>query len=62
MKVLGYEAVIEPAKEGGFTAHVPALPGCVTEGETRQETISHLKEAIELFLEVSPTEGSSMRM
>jgi len=43
--------VIEPQDEGGFTAYVPSLPGCVTEGETYEETMSNMKEALELYLE-----------
>ena len=53
MNVSGYKVVIEPAEEGGFTAYVPSLQGCVTEGETRHETITNLREAIKLYLEVA---------
>ena len=44
--------VLEPAEEGGYTAHVPALPGCVSEGDTKEEALKNIKEAIELYLEV----------
>ena len=40
-------AIIHKAEEGGFWAEVPALPGCVTQGETRQELEANLREAIE---------------
>ena len=43
--------VLEPSDEGGFTAIVPALPGCVSEGDTREEALANIKEAIELYLE-----------
>lgn len=43
--------ILEPSKEGGFTVTVPALPGCISEGETRKEAIANIKEAIELYLE-----------
>ena len=43
--------VIEPSEEGGYTVYVPALPGCVSEGETREEAIKNIKEAIDLYLE-----------
>jgi predicted RNase H-like HicB family nuclease len=43
--------VLEPSEEGGFTAHVPALPGCISEGETEDEALSNIKEAIELYLD-----------
>ncbi len=43
--------VLEPQDEGGFTAYVPSLPGCISEGDTKEEAISNIKEAIELYLE-----------
>lgn len=43
--------VLEKQKEGGFTAFVPSLPGCISEGETKEETLRNIKEAIELYLE-----------
>ena len=43
--------VLEPSDEGGFTAIVPALPGCVSEGNTKQEALGNIKEAIQLYLE-----------
>jgi len=43
--------VLEPAEEGGFTAYVPSLPGCISEGDTREEALDNIKEAIELHLE-----------
>jgi len=46
-----YKIIIEPQPEGGFTAYVPKLPGCVSEGETYEETMSNIKEALELYLE-----------
>ncbi len=44
-------AVIEPSDEGGYTATVPALPGCISEGDTREEALANIREAIELYLE-----------
>jgi predicted RNase H-like HicB family nuclease len=41
--------VLEPAEEGGFTVYVTSLPGCVSEGETREEALRNIGEAIELF-------------
>lgn len=43
--------ILEPSEEGGFTAVVPSLPGCLSEGDTREETITNVKEAIQLYLE-----------
>jgi len=54
------KAVIHKAEEGGFWAEVPALPGCVAQGETEDELRSNLHEAIELWLEAGdpqPTES-----
>ncbi len=45
------KVVLEPSEEGGFTAYVPSLPGCISEGETREETLENIREAIELYLE-----------
>lgn len=48
--------VLEPQKEGGFTVYVPSLPGCISQGETREEAIKNIKEAIELYLEAEVNE------
>ena len=43
--------VLEPSDEGGFTVFVPSLPGCISEGETKDEALANIREAIELYLE-----------
>ena len=43
--------VLQPSDEGGFTALVPALPGCISEGDTREEALVNIEEAIRLYLE-----------
>ncbi len=43
--------VLEPSSEGGYTVWVPSLPGCVSEGETAEEALDNIREAIELYLE-----------
>ncbi len=48
------KVVLEPSEEGGYTVYVPALPGCISEGDTREEAVANIQEAIELYLE--PTE------
>lgn len=45
------QIVLEPSEEGGYTAIVPALPGCLSEGETREEALANVQEAISLYLE-----------
>jgi len=52
-KVLLYKVVFEPAEEGGYTAYVPSLPGCISEGDTYKEAQQNIKEAIEGWIEVS---------
>ena len=44
------KVVLEPAEEGGYTIYVPSLPGCISEGETVEEALANIKEAIELHL------------
>jgi len=50
-KVFSYSVFYEAAREGGYVAFVPALPGCHTQGETLEETERNVREAIELYLE-----------
>jgi len=45
------KVVLEPSDEGGFTVYVPSLPGCVSEGDTEDEALKNIREAIELYLE-----------
>ncbi|MDH2350603.1 type II toxin-antitoxin system HicB family antitoxin [Bradyrhizobium sp. SSUT112] len=50
--------VVHEAEEGGFWAEVPAIPGCATEGDTMDELMANLRDAIEgcLSVEVAPPE------
>ncbi|MGD2086390.1 MAG: type II toxin-antitoxin system HicB family antitoxin [Candidatus Aminicenantes bacterium] len=45
------QVILEPSDEGGYTVYVPALPGCISEGDTRDEALKNIDEAIELYLE-----------
>jgi predicted RNase H-like HicB family nuclease len=45
-----FKVIIEPETEGGYSVHVPVLPGCASQGETIEEAIANIKEAIELYL------------
>ena len=45
------KVILEPSEEGGFTVVVPALPGCISEGDTKEEALKNIREAIELYLE-----------
>jgi len=46
-----YRVVLEPQEEGGYTVYVPSLPGCASQGETNEEALANIKEAIEVYLE-----------
>lgn len=45
------QVVLEPSEDGGYTVTVPSLPGCISEGDTREEALKNIREAIELYLE-----------
>jgi len=47
-----YTVVLEPQEEGGFTVQCVEIPGAISQGETREEALANIKEAIELILEV----------
>jgi predicted RNase H-like HicB family nuclease len=46
-----FKVVLEPSDEGGYTAYVPSLPGCISEGEGVHEALANISEAISLYLE-----------
>lgn len=46
-----FDVVLEAAEEGGFVVSVPDLPGCWTQGETREEALANAKEAIAAYLD-----------
>lgn len=48
---MNLRVVLEPSDEGGYTVYVPSLPGCISEGDTKDEALTNIREAIELFLE-----------
>ncbi|MCI0563725.1 MAG: type II toxin-antitoxin system HicB family antitoxin [Nitrososphaera sp.] len=47
------KVLVHPAEEGGFWAEIPALPGCVSEGDTFEETLANIHEAAEGWLAVA---------
>jgi antitoxin HicB len=55
-----YRIVLIPEAEGGFSVVVPALPGCFTQGETREEALTMAREAIELHLESLSEHGEAI--
>ena len=54
------KVVLDPAEEGGYTAYVPSLPGCISEGDTKEEALKNIREAIQLYLE--PVEDDLARV
>ena len=55
-----FYSIIHEEPEGGYSAEVPALPGCYTDGETLDELKANLKEAIQLYLEATREEDLSL--
>lgn len=45
-----YTVILEREADGGFIATVPGLPGCVTQGDTREEALANAHEAAELYV------------
>ncbi|MCC3439076.1 MULTISPECIES: type II toxin-antitoxin system HicB family antitoxin [unclassified Microcoleus] len=63
---MNIKVVLEPSDEGGYTVYVPSLSGCISEGETIDEALANIQEAIELYLEpmadeLSISEGAIVR-
>jgi predicted RNase H-like HicB family nuclease len=52
-----FRVILEPNESGGYTAIVPLLPGCISEGDTKAEALANIKEAIELYLESLRADG-----
>lgn len=42
--------ILEEQKDGGYTVYAPSLPGCISQGETKEDAINNIKEAVELYL------------
>ena len=56
-KKLQYRVILQPAEEGGYTVFAPALPGCISEGDTKKEALINIQEAIQGWIEVSRAYG-----
>ncbi len=46
-----YRVILEPQPDGGYTAYVPSLPGCISEGDDRDQALGNIREAIALYRE-----------
>ncbi len=54
-----FKVILEEAEEGGYVVYVPSLPGCVSQGETRDEALGNIREAIEVYLDIDDAEIES---
>jgi len=54
--IMQYTVVLEPQEGGGYTAQCVEIPGAISQGETKEEALANIKEAIELVLEVQREE------
>jgi len=52
-----FRVILELNELGGYTATVPALAGCISEGDTKEEALINIKEAIELYIESLKEDG-----
>jgi predicted RNase H-like HicB family nuclease len=57
---MNYPIVIYPCNEGGFVAEIPALPGCLAQGETLEETLQELTIVKQLWLETAVKNGQEL--
>jgi predicted RNase H-like HicB family nuclease len=57
---MNYPMVIYPCEEGGFVAEIPALKGCLAQGETLEETLEELRIVKELWLQTAQKNGRTL--
>ncbi len=55
-----YTVVLEREADGGFVASVPVLPGCVSQGDSRSEALTNIREAMELYIEDCRLSGDAV--
>ncbi len=60
-KGLELTVILREEAEGGYSAQVVELPGCISQGENRNEALANIKEAIEGYLEAFPEEISQLK-
>jgi len=60
MGVYDYKVILEPDESGGYVVTCPSIPGCYSQGETVEEALDNIKEAIELCLEVMEENGEAI--
>ena len=52
-----YTVIVEKGRESGYIAYAPALKGCVSQGETREQVMKSIKEAMETYIEALLEDG-----
>ena len=52
-----YTVIVEKGQESGYVAYAPALKGCVSQGDTKEAAVTHLKEAMEAYVEALLEDG-----
>jgi len=52
-----FRVILEPNESGGYTVTVPVLPGCISEGDTREDALVNITEAIQLYIESLRADG-----
>ncbi len=57
-KVMKLPVILRPGEDGWIVAECPVIPGCISQGQTRQEALDNIREAIELCLETREEEAS----
>ncbi len=55
-----WQVIIYPGEDGFFVAECPSLPGCISQGKTREEAIANIREAIQLYIEVLEEKGKQI--
>lgn len=55
-----FRVILDPNELGGYTVTVPALPGCISEGDTKEEALANIQEAIELYIESLQADGEAV--
>lgn len=58
--MIGRRVMIYPGEDGYWVVECPSLPGCITQGKTREEAIENIREAIALYLESLEAHGDSI--
>lgn len=57
-----YTVILEREPDGGFVVTVPALPGCISQGDTREEALTNIREAADLYIEDCIASGDPVPM